>query len=70
MVFIVDGVIESIRIELEKNTFKNNQKRISSVRLLSELFNYRVIERTVVMDILYLLVRYGHDGNIPKPLFV
>jgi regulator of nonsense transcripts 2 len=60
---IVDGVIEEIRIGLEQNIFKHNQRRITVVKYLGELYNYRMIESPLVFDTLYSIVTFGH-GNV------
>jgi regulator of nonsense transcripts 2 len=57
---IVDGVIEEIRIGLEQNIFKHNQRRIAVAKYLGELYNYRMIESPLVFDTLYSIVTFGH----------
>lgn len=59
-VAVTDQTLENIRIELESNLFKHNQRRISTIKYLGELYNYRVIESNVIFDTLYLLIRFGH----------
>lgn len=48
---VVDGVLEDIRVGLEVNHPKFNQRRVASVRYLGELYNYRVIESTVIFKV-------------------
>jgi len=46
---------------------KYNQQRVSSVRYLGELYNYRMVESQVVFRTLYLFITFGVslDGTIP-----
>lgn len=52
---VVDGVLEEIRIGLEINHPKFNQRRVASVKYLGELYNYRVIESTIIFKVLLKL---------------
>lgn len=60
---IVDGVVEEIRIGLEQNIFKHNQRRIAVAKYLGELYNYRMIESPLIFDTLYSIVTFGHGKN-------
>lgn len=62
---IVDGVIEEIRMGLEQNIFKHNQRRIAVVKYLGELYNYRMIDSPLVFDTLYSIVTFGHEYGRP-----
>ncbi|ORY39930.1 ARM repeat-containing protein [Rhizoclosmatium globosum] len=66
-VAVVDQCLEEMRLGLESNLFKHNQKRVSTVRFLGELYNYRLIESSVVFDSLYFLLRFGYDSPFPEP---
>lgn len=57
---MVDGVVEEIRIGLEQNIFKHNQRRIAVAKYLGELYNYRMIESPLIFDTLYSIVTFGH----------
>ncbi|CAG8586523.1 8837_t:CDS:10 [Ambispora gerdemannii] len=61
-VALVDCVLEDIRIGLEQNIFKHNQRRIATVKYLGELYNYRMVDSPVIFDTLYTIVTLGH-GN-------
>ncbi|CAO3671679.1 unnamed protein product [Umbelopsis ramanniana] len=63
---LVDSVIEEIRVGLEMNIFKHNQRRIATVKYLGELYNYRMIESALVFDTLYTIVTLGHDLGRPS----
>ncbi|KAL9560274.1 hypothetical protein MBANPS3_000001 [Mucor bainieri] len=62
---IVDGVVEEIRIGLELNIFKHNQRRIAVAKYLGELYNYRMIESPLIFDTLYSIVTFGHEFGRP-----
>ena len=44
----------------QENIFKFNQRRISTVKYLGELFMYRVVNAPVIFDALWALVSFGH----------
>ncbi|XP_069942909.1 regulator of nonsense transcripts 2 isoform X2 [Cherax quadricarinatus] len=50
---VVDGILEEIRLGLEVNHPKYNQRRVAAVKYLGELYNYRVIESTIIFKHYY-----------------
>lgn len=62
---VIDGVVEEIRIGLEHNIFKHNQRRIAVAKYLGELYNYRMIESPLIFDTLYSIVTFGHEFGRP-----
>ncbi|RIA79977.1 armadillo-type protein [Glomus cerebriforme] len=66
-VALVDRVIEDIRIGLEQNIFKHNQRRIATVKYLGELYNYRMVDSPVIFDTLYSITTLGHEFGRPAP---
>eukprot|EP00094_Tigriopus_californicus_P005657 TCALIF_05453-PA protein Name:"Similar to UPF2 Regulator of nonsense transcripts 2 (Homo sapiens)" AED:0.09 eAED:0.10 QI:511/0.66/0.6/1/1/1/10/0/1134 len=56
---IVDAVLEDIRLHMEINDPKYNQRRISMVKFLAELYNYRLVDSSVIFKVLYSLISYG-----------
>ncbi|CAG8551824.1 10052_t:CDS:10, partial [Dentiscutata erythropus] len=66
-VTLVDRVVEDIRIEIEQNIFKHNQRRIATVKYLGELYNYRMVDSPVIFDTLYTIVTLGHEFGRPSP---
>ena len=64
-IFVVDAVIEDIRIGLEVNMPKFNQRRVSMIKYLGELYNYRMVESSIIFKVLYTLITYGvaFDAN-------
>ncbi|XP_015207794.1 regulator of nonsense transcripts 2 isoform X1 [Lepisosteus oculatus] len=68
-IHVVDGVLEDIRLGMEVNQPKFNQRRISSAKFLGELYNYRMVESAVIFRTLYSFISFGvnPDGS-PSPL--
>ncbi len=58
---VVDRILEEIQRALE-NPFKRDHQRIHGfARLLGELYNFTALSTTVIFDILYHLINFGHD---------
>jgi regulator of nonsense transcripts 2 len=57
---VVDQVLEDTRRGLEQNIYKMNQRRVSTLKLLGELYIYRLIGSSIVFDTLWSLVTFGH----------
>ncbi|KAK9475489.1 putative nonsense-mediated mRNA decay factor [Dipodascopsis tothii] len=66
-VWLVDSVLEQIRVGLETRAFKYNQQRLSQVKYLGELYNHSVIDSSVIFDTLYLFLSFGHEHGQPLP---
>ncbi|XP_065829139.1 regulator of nonsense transcripts 2-like isoform X2 [Oscarella lobularis] len=60
---VVDGVLEDIRWGLETNLGRYNQRRISAIKYLGELYNYRLIESSVIFRTLYTCLSFGHNSD-------
>lgn len=60
-VAVVDEVLEEIRLGLELNDYGMQQRRIAHMRLLGELYSYRLVDSSVIFDTLYLVLFFGHD---------
>ncbi|KAK3612029.1 hypothetical protein CHS0354_021705 [Potamilus streckersoni] len=56
---VVDGVLEDIRLGMEINHPKYNQRRVSCVKFLGELYNYRMVESAVIFKTLYSFITFG-----------
>lgn len=48
---VVDSVLEDIRLGMEVNLPKFNQRRVAQVRYLGELYNYRMVESADVFKV-------------------
>ena len=44
---------------MEVNKQKYNQRRMSMVRFLGELYNYRLVDSSLVFRVLYSLITFG-----------
>ncbi|KAF8477425.1 armadillo-type protein [Kalaharituber pfeilii] len=66
-VAVVDDILEQIEVGLEQNNFKHNQRRISQVKYLGELYNYKMVDSQVIFESLYRLTSFGHESGTPKP---
>ncbi|XP_030827970.1 regulator of nonsense transcripts 2 [Strongylocentrotus purpuratus] len=56
---VVDAILEDLRIGMEINYPKYNQRRVSILKFLGELYNYRMVESSVIFKTLYSLLRFG-----------
>merc|ERR1719239_46345 len=67
---VVDGVLEDIRLGMEVNHPRYNQRRVSCVKYLGELYNYRMVESSVIFKVLYSLITFGVslDEKVVSPL--
>lgn len=63
-VTVVDNLLEQITLGLEQNDFKFNQRRIAEAKYLAELYSYKAVESSVVFDMLYRIVTFGHRESI------
>ncbi len=48
---IIDAVLEDIRWSMEVPISKFNQRRVSMVKYLAELYNYRMVESAVIFKV-------------------
>lgn len=48
---VVDGVLEDIRLGMEINLPKFNQRRVAQIKYLGELYNYRMVESADVFKV-------------------
>ena len=44
---------------MELNDPKKNQRRISVVKFLGELYNYRLVDSSLIFKVLYSLITFG-----------
>ena len=56
---VVDGILEDVRMHMEINDPKHNQRRVSVVKYLAELYNYRLVDSSVIFKVLYSLISFG-----------
>ena len=56
---VVDAVLEDIRVGMEMNQARFNQRRISMTKYVGELYNYRMVDSGVVFATLYSFISFG-----------
>lgn len=59
-VAVVDEVLEEIRVGLEVNDYGMQQRRIAHMRFLGDLYNYELVDSSVIFETLYLILNFGH----------
>ena len=64
---IIDQVLENMRIGMEENIFKHNQRRVATACYLGELYNYRLINSGIIFEQLWSLATFGHPDGRPWP---
>ena len=52
---------------LQENDYRRNQRRVAVARYLGELYNYSLIDSTVIFDTLYLFLTFGHERGKADP---
>lgn len=67
---VVDGVLEEIRLGMEVNNPKHNQQRIVMAKYLGELYNYRLVDSSLIFKTLYAMITFGvsYDEEVPSAL--
>lgn len=55
-------VLEEIRRGLELNDYSMQQQRVAFMRFLGELYNYELVDSSVIFDTLYLILSFGHGS--------
>lgn len=48
---------------LELNDYGMQQRRIAHMRFLGELYNYELVDSSVIFDTLYLILVFGHGTS-------
>lgn len=54
---VVDGVLEDIRLGMEINLPKFNQRRVAQVKYLGELYNYRIVESADIFKVFFFVYK-------------
>ena len=56
---VVDNILEDIRFTMECPDPRLNQRRFAQVRYLGELYNYKMIDSSVIFSTLYSLITFA-----------
>ncbi|KFD54361.1 hypothetical protein M513_04704 [Trichuris suis] len=68
---VADNVLEEIRLDMEMAAERINQhRRRACIQLLGQLYNYRVVETSVILNTLYMLITFGIGPDPMAPEFV
>ncbi|GAV53953.1 hypothetical protein ZYGR_0AK04550 [Zygosaccharomyces rouxii] len=59
----IDELLEKIERGLELNDFTHSMHRVAEVRYLTELYNFALVKPNVLLDTMYLILKYGHNGK-------
>ena len=56
---VIDWVLEDIRMCMEINEPKYNQRRVAVMKFFGELYNYRLLDSNLIIKVLYSLITFG-----------
>ncbi|XP_017109245.2 regulator of nonsense transcripts 2 [Drosophila bipectinata] len=67
---VIDNVFEDIRAGLEIHSPRMAQRRIAMAKYLGEMYNYKLVESTHILNTLYSIISLGVsiDQNVVSPL--
>ncbi|CEM11495.1 unnamed protein product [Vitrella brassicaformis CCMP3155] len=60
---VIDQLTEDIQVGMERNDFRELPSRVRQVKLLGELYNYRLADSSVIFDTLYHLIGFGGPSS-------
>jgi len=55
---LLDSLLEEVLRSLERNDFKEAQRRVALAKFFGEAFNYRVIGTQTLFDLMYRIINY------------
>lgn len=58
-IVVTDDILEDIRLGMEVNNAKFNQRRTSVIKFLGELYTYRMVDSSLIFKVLYSLITFG-----------
>jgi len=58
-IVVTDDILEDIRLGMEVNNAKFNQRRTSIIKFLGELYTYRMVDSSLIFKVLYSLITFG-----------
>jgi len=56
---VIDSLFENVQATIERNDFREMPLRVRQVKLLGELYNYRLMDSNLVFDTMYMLIGFG-----------
>lgn len=63
-------MLEDIRVGMEVNHPKFNQRRLAMVKYLGELYNYRLVDSAVIFKTLYSFITFGVSYDYSTPTYL
>ena len=67
MVKLMDQIFEEILRALERNDFKESQRRIALIKFIGECYNFKVVHTDTLFDLLYRLINLSPPSTNPSP---
>jgi regulator of nonsense transcripts 2 len=58
---IIDRILEEVQRGLDSPFKREIQRLLGLVRLLGELYNYAAATSSLIFDLLYHLINFGHE---------
>ncbi|AQZ09754.1 NMD2 (YHR077C) [Zygosaccharomyces parabailii] len=59
----IDELFEKVERGLEVNDFSRSMHRVAEVRYLTEIYNFGLIKPDILLDVMYMIMKHGHDGK-------
>jgi hypothetical protein len=56
----VDAVLETVTVALDDPRTSSQQRYLTSLKLVGELYNYKVVDNLLVFSVLYAIINRGH----------
>ncbi|CCH42150.1 Nonsense-mediated mRNA decay protein 2 [Wickerhamomyces ciferrii] len=66
-IHVVDTILEGIIRGLEINDYRYNRIRMAHVKYISEICERKIINVSLIHDLLYKILTFGHAFNNPMP---
>lgn len=58
---MMDQIFEEVIIGVEKNDFKDSQRRVIIMKFIGESYNFKIIGTETLMGLLYKLINYDFE---------
>jgi regulator of nonsense transcripts 2 len=60
---LMDHIFEQVIRGMEENDFKDSQRRVSTMKFISECYNFKVIHTDSLFNLLYSLLNWDVDNS-------
>lgn len=67
---VIDSLLENIQVTLERNDFREMPLRVRQVKLVGELYNYRLVDSVLIFDSLYQFIGFGGPSSYRASQFI